>query len=158
MIWTIELDPTVYLTAQRVTRLSDGATAIHSFRLLHRRPLGVNLGWTAKEIEEIANHDPGQLVAKHLELPQGGNRVLSYLEVVCEDETAPEVLRQVLTHFVPAPHSAREEAIVCCSNLGPFVALLFVNLVGLPGNEADEFDALRCAIWRVLPEGGPGPF
>jgi len=140
----------MYLTAQRVTRPADGATAIHAFRHLHGREIGVTASWTAGEVMEIANHVPGNLTAKEVHLPQGGNRVMSYLDVVCEDGTAAEVIERVLLAFEV------EEAIRQQERFGPVmvnhdgVAVVFSAGMARLGQESIEYAELRAAVLRLI--------
>ena len=140
----------MYLTAQRITRPADGATAIHAFRHHHGREIGVSASWMAGEVMEIANHDPGNLTAKEVHLPQGGNSVLSYLDVVCEDETAAELIERVLVAFDVG------EAIRRQGWFGPVmanqdgVAAVFSAGVAHLGQESIEYAELRAAVLRLI--------
>lgn len=141
----------MYLTAQRVQRPADGATAIHAFLHVHDQRLGLSIAWTAADVMKIADESPGRLIAKELgTIPQGGNRVMSYLDIVCEDGTGREVIDESLRGFrVEEELSKQEVAGPPVSYLGSSVAALFwirENQFEQPGL---EYLALREAVNRL---------
>lgn len=133
----------MYLTAQRVTNPADGSTGINSFLHEHQRPLGVSELWKESDVSRIANQTPGRLIARETPLPPGGNRVLSYLEIVCENSTPPELIKSVLDEF-------RERAVA-----GPLLnrkgVVIYMSLSeGLHGQEDIEFTALMNSAVALL--------
>ena len=125
----------MYLTAHRVTNPTDGSTSINSFLHEHRSPLGVSESWKEREVSKIANQTPGELVAQDTSLPPGGNRVLSYLEVISEDSTPPETIRSALDQF---RENAGTVPLFNCKG----VVIHFSLNVGLVGQESIESEAL----------------
>jgi hypothetical protein len=93
----------MYLAAQRV-RAPSGDEGINAFFYLHGR------GWLGPPPPDVLpEQDPGELVAKHLEVSPSGNRVRSYLDLVAPDETPSaqlvsltrELLRTAELHPLP---------------------------------------------------------
>jgi len=78
----------MYLTAQRVVCLKDGAQGINSYYYRHDRELG-----EGKSLSEALDESPGVLVNSNLQVPSTGNRVRSFLDIVGPNTwKSPEVL------------------------------------------------------------------
>lgn len=71
----------MYLTAQHV-RSPHGDEALHSFLHLHE---GAGTAPFPSDPLSVPQHHPGNLVAHATTLPQGGNDVLAYLDIVAPD-------------------------------------------------------------------------
>jgi len=84
----------MYLTAQRVLT-PKGETGINVF--LHCNAVANEaLLLTPNEIAAIADANPGDIVAHRCEVKPGGNRVLSFIDVVAPELYPLEGLRTVL--------------------------------------------------------------
>lgn len=133
----------MYLTAQRVTNTADGTTGVNSFKHRHNRALGVEGSWGTSEVKAIANQRPGELSSKEIQLKPGGNQVLSYLDVICEDDTPASVIEEALLEFgplVPQQFGLNRNGVV----------LLFSTVQGISGHEELEFTVLSEAISKLL--------
>ncbi len=76
------------LVGQRVRQPTTGNVAIHGFYYVH----GPAMVWSGYAPEGIGS---GVLEATSLELkPAGGNHVLSYLDIICPDETPPDEIER----------------------------------------------------------------
>jgi len=85
----------MYLTAQRVVAPS-GNTGINVYHYAHpSRP------WAIPP-QGVPEDDPGELQGKKLELPPGGNRVRSYLDIVAADGAPTEELLESFRDFLAA--------------------------------------------------------
>jgi len=85
----------VYALAQRVASPTGTAHGINTFLHLHGDPVE-SIDWG--DIEYITNLKPGRLIDQETEVQPGGNRVLSYLEVVGPDNALPIQLTTALDH------------------------------------------------------------
>lgn len=89
----------MYLTTHRIESLKEPEQrAIHSYLYMHREPVEL----TASSFEEITVKDPGgELVDRDDQaLPRpGGNAVLSYLDIVTQDDVSLADLRRRLDAF-----------------------------------------------------------
>ncbi len=81
----------MYATAHQVANLSTGEEGLNGFLHLH----GDSFLWPA-EPWLLPESDPGELVWEHVELRPGGNRVRSYLDVLCPDPTTIEEVETAL--------------------------------------------------------------
>lgn len=81
----------MYITAHRVTR----DTSDHTNAFIHVH--GSDFPWPT-DASGLPETDPGQNLEtlRHIELPPGGNRVRSYLDVLAPDDTAWSVLDNAL--------------------------------------------------------------
>jgi hypothetical protein len=83
----------MYLTAQRVVRMADGAEAINAFFYRH------HVVWEGPPPEEYVIN-PGYLVNQTVNIEPPGNRVRSYLDITCPDGATWQELRQNFQTFV----------------------------------------------------------
>jgi len=133
----------MYVTAHRVTKPSDGRTGINCYVHLHRKVIGVDSTWGGGEVREISDHQPGDLVRKAINLAPGGNRVLSYLDIVCEDTVSAEHISRFLDRFDEVKETER------ILSLEGIVGL-FSTTAGLAGEEDIEFSALKAAVMASI--------
>ncbi len=81
----------MYAAAHRVVH-RDGRTGINAF--LHHH--GPQFSWPAAPWT-LPETNPGDLVRERIEVPPGGNRVLSYLDVLAPDDATPAEIDVALT-------------------------------------------------------------
>lgn len=81
----------MYATAQRV-RSRAGAVGINGFLHVH----GVHFLWP-EQPWLLPERDSGAQTHEHIEVPPGGNEVISYLDVLAPDGAAPEEVEAALT-------------------------------------------------------------
>ncbi|MCB1077739.1 MAG: hypothetical protein KDM64_07930 [Verrucomicrobiae bacterium] len=137
---------TMYLTAQRVTNPTTGATGINCFLHLHGRSLGITPDWRFDDVNRISNQYPGEKTASKTDLSPGGNRVLSYLEIVSEDTTKPSDLLEAITAFAEPPNP---DEVVTRND----VSMFFFCSQALPHEyRANELDVLKNRILEWAPE------
>lgn len=84
----------MYITAQRVLAASSQEEGINAF--LHKH----SISWTGTPPKGIPEQDPGALVDRHVEIPPGGNRVRSYLDIIAPETIAWSSVREQLLKFV----------------------------------------------------------
>jgi hypothetical protein len=134
----------MYATAQRVLS-PRGVAGVNAFLHLHREA-APEFDWSS--IERIANGEPGELVAEHLEVvPVGGNRVLSFLDVACPDHTPPARVVEALAYMEKTLGTRQRPSI----RRYPLDIVVRFDFVGALGEaEANEFEALRLSIEAIL--------
>lgn len=89
----------MYLTTHHVEAMnSERQRAIHGFLYLHDKPIEL----TEANIEEISQRKPGgRLVRKSTPEPPkvGGNAVVAYLDIICQDDIEFSDLEMALKEF-----------------------------------------------------------
>ena len=79
------------LTAQRVISPRSRERGVNVYQYLHGP-----YAWERVPNEFLPESTPGELVAQWIQLPPGGNRVVSFLDVVAPDEIGTVQLQQRL--------------------------------------------------------------
>lgn len=140
----------MYATAQRVLS-PRGVAGVNAFLHLHR-DAAPEFDWST--IERIANREPGELIAEHLEVvPVGGNRVLSFLDVACPDDTPHARVVEALAYMEKTLVTHQRPSI----GRYPLDIVVRFDFVGALGEaEANEFEALRIEVEEIL-EQRPRP-
>lgn len=96
----------MYLTALRVLQPATGAGGVNAFHYAHDTTDWISLPHDPDE-------KPGRLVNQNVQVPVGGNRMRSYLDLIAPDDAPWEEIRQGLLQFVldhdeePMPWSGR---------------------------------------------------
>jgi hypothetical protein len=127
----------MYLVAQRV-RSMGGATGINATHYEHESG---EVDWTHPDVFDfVTNRSPGKLVARELEVPPGGNAVLSYIDVLSPQLLPPDRIDEIVKQVV-ASSSGSERARL--TGNGWWAEYL------VSGNREKEIGALRAALLRV---------
>lgn len=134
----------MYATAHRVlSPRSEGG--VNAFLHLHHAA-DPSFDWSS--IDTIADRQPGELVAERLEVvPGGGNRVLSYLDVACPDDTPLPRVVEALRHMQKTLVLRQRPSI---RSYPPAIVVRFDYVGGLGEAEAHEFEALRLSLEQIL--------
>lgn len=119
----------MYLTAQRVR--SGTRTGINV--LLYRHPPGLPIAWADPVI--VVEQDPGELVSAQIEVPPGGNAVLSYLDIVAEESVRSE---QVVEHLEGLRGTVLRDGLASVHGVG----LRFTVLAGSVASPEPEYREL----------------
>lgn len=127
----------MYVTVQHV-RSPDGADGFNAYYHVHGS--NVSLDWgSASTIEQVADSTPGRLISGSIAVYPGGNEVLSYLDVVAQDETPAKAIRGALSRF--RSDAARPEDLVRPAVVDR-IGVRFSLQGGLAGQEDKEFERL----------------
>jgi len=133
------------LAAQRVMS-ADGRLGVNAFCYLHGPVV-----WLDQPPSEVTNAR-GQLVNYTSEVPPGGNKVLSYLDIVAPDDTPSRQLHRKINdsidlfHEQPLPLHVQIQEISFEFNVDPRLA---------PGWREEMVVLLRAALAARAPEGQP---
>lgn len=140
----------MYATAHRVLAPRD-EVGVNAFLHLHH---AAEPSFGVLAIDHIADLEPGELVAESLEVvPGSGNRVQSYLDVACPDDTPLPRILEALQHMETTLDVRQRPSI---RSYPPAIVVRFDYVGALGEAEALEFKALRLAVEQLL-EQRPRP-
>jgi hypothetical protein len=83
----------MYLTAQHVTHAPSGPAGYNAYYYVH------GYVWDGAPPPQF-RQDPGTLMNQLVPVDPGGNRVRSYLDIICPDDTSWHEIRQSFVTFV----------------------------------------------------------
>lgn len=132
----------MYLTAHLV-RSPNGAEGINAFRHVH----GSDFPWP-EDPSRLPETNPGDLADTRASIPQGGNRVRSYLDVLAPDPTPREDVVAALD-LLQANLSEQPNPVVF--RVGR-IALVFGHEFGLAPLRQETFADLRAAVDDLVPQ------
>ncbi len=89
----------MYLTAQRVYSLTKKKTGINAFLYRHGSDVVPGMSWDQPIIELVADEHIGTRGPEHVEIAPGGNRVLSFVDIVTSDSTPIEQVQDAIRTF-----------------------------------------------------------
>ena len=136
----------MYVTAHRVAKGNLPETGINAFLYLHgSAPLDVKASWTDADVDKIVFEKTGTLASKYESVEPGGNRVMSYLDVVAPDKTSAAQIETALNQFKTEIGTDQSPM----TRIFGTVAIRFGLCYGLAGQENLEFDALKKNIVRI---------
>jgi len=142
----------MYVTAHKVVSHKD-EKGINSFFHKHDDHELSAVNWSSPEVVLLADKNPGQLVRASYELPPGGNRVLSYLDVFAPNGTEEATVRLAL-----------EELQKMLSNLDPPLArnidgigIRFSTITRLRDRRAEEFEELKQRLLAMYEDADAQP-
>lgn len=109
----------MYLTAQRVFSMKANKTGVNAFLYRHD-PDGVpGMSWDQPLLPRVADNHIGRRGPEHVEIAPGGNRVLSFIDIVTADSTPIDQVQDATRKFattmlssdLPAMHTIGAVAI-----------------------------------------------
>jgi hypothetical protein len=89
----------MYLTAQRVYSLARKKTGINAFLYRHGAEVVPGMSWDQPVVERIADEHIGTRGPEHVEIAPGGNRVVSFIDIVAGDGTPIEQVENAIQTF-----------------------------------------------------------
>ncbi|MBK8253216.1 MAG: hypothetical protein IPK82_11190 [Polyangiaceae bacterium] len=89
----------MYLTAQRVYSIAKKKTGINVFLYRHGPDAVPGMSWDQPVVEPVADEHVGIRGPEHVEIAPGGNRVLSFIDVVAADGTRIEQIQEAIRTF-----------------------------------------------------------
>jgi hypothetical protein len=135
----------MYATAHRV-KSRDGQVGINALLHEHRGDEGGLISWDNPDVVAVAEGYVGMLVAQSFDVPPGGNRVLSYLDVAAADGVAPVRVAKALDAF--GNLIGKEPSPITAVLNGVGVRLGWS--LGLTPGAHQEFDALCQRVLEIL--------
>lgn len=136
----------MFLTAQRVHSLAPEKTGVNAFLYRHGAQTIPGMSWEHPVVERVADQYVGTRGPEHIEIAPGGNRVLSYLDVVAADDTPPADVEAALREFGA---TFVTEELPASRTLGR-VAIRFGAQLGLYERARDEFDEIAARALELL--------
>jgi hypothetical protein len=138
----------MYITAQRVRSSSGGAReGVNAFLNLHRETETVSEDWDNPSLERLADTNPGVLVDQLCDVPPGGNRVRSYLDVVAPNTADAEAIRGALEAFEAV--LAMNPSLPCIATI-MHIAVRYDAERALEAEAPDEYRTLRARVNLLL--------
>jgi hypothetical protein len=126
----------MYLTAQRVYSLAKKKTGINAFLYRHGAEVVPGMSWERPIVELVADEHIGTRGPEHVEIAPGGNRVVSFVDIVAADDTPIEQVEDAVRTFGA---NFSPERLPTSSTHGP-VAIRFGAQFGLAEDKVrDEF-------------------
>jgi hypothetical protein len=137
----------MYLTAQRVLNPKTHATGVNVFRYEQVKEIIADPRAYDKIYHSVAEGSPGRLVDQIIGLKQGGNDVLSYLDVICHKDTKAETITEVLQQYRETMVSDERAPKLQCYRE---VIICFFARAGLDDALPLEFDNLAKGILAIV--------
>ena len=89
----------MYLTAQHVYSVTKKKTGINAFLYRHGAEVVPGMSWDRPIVEPVADEHIGTRGPEHVEIAPGGNRVLSFVDIVTADGTPIEQVVDAIRTF-----------------------------------------------------------
>jgi hypothetical protein len=89
----------MYLTAQHVYSVTKKKTGINAFLYRHGAEVVPGMSWEQPVVEPVADEHIGTRGPEHVEIAPGGNRVLSFVDIVTADGTPIEHVQDAIRTF-----------------------------------------------------------
>jgi hypothetical protein len=124
----------MYLTAQRVYSLTRKKTGINAFLYRHGAEVVPGMSWDQPILERIADEYIGTRGPEYIEIAPGGNRVVSFVDIVAADGTPIEQVEEAIRFFRTTLSSERLPVL---KTIGT-VAIRFGAQSGLTEDQAHE--------------------
>jgi hypothetical protein len=131
----------MYLTAHRVWSRTHQREAVHAFLYRHPTPLT-----TPVDVALVADQEPGELEASHVELAAGGNEVRSYLDIAAVREPSGSELAEILDRLVEVVRAT--DAPTARSEADDVASRFYANPALIP-SRVEEVLALGAALRRL---------
>ena len=135
----------MYLSAHRVRRLTGVGVRVGIDAFLYEHDsdeLPEDMSADNGIVDQIANQNPGNLVAESVDLVPGGNTVLSFVDVVGREGLEKEPIREFLKQKEDAIENHFRKAQVPFTDSMQEIAVKFGIAYGLRGQEVREYMAL----------------
>jgi len=148
----------MYLTAQRVYSPSKKKTGINAFLYRHGAEAVPGMSWARPLVEPVADQHIGTRGPEHVELAPGGNRVVSFIDVVAADgtpidqiETAVQTLEARLSpEKLPLSMTVGAVAIRFGAQFGLAEAQLREEFTQIAAQALDLLKNPREPVWTAL--------
>jgi hypothetical protein len=148
----------MYLSAHRVRRIKGERAKVGVNVFLHQHEehdLPENLKDDNSIVDQIANQNPGKLIAESVDLVPGSNAVLSFVDVVGKEGLDKEPIRDFLhqkEHDIERHFREKQEPF---TDSRQDIAVKFGISYGLRGQEVREYKALAERAIRLFESREP---
>jgi hypothetical protein len=143
----------MYLTAHRVLLRSTSSLGINAFLYRHDDGPYTEIDWRNPDVPLVADVVPGRFVAQQREIAEPGGEVLSYLDIVAEDQFGPDRIEAALERFSDPTVFVDPSPFIVLEGVGiRFNAVL--GLRSVPAKYREEFIALRESAMNLLRASG----
>ena len=148
----------MYLTAHRVRQMKGEGFKIGIDAFLHQHEeheLPENMQEDNSIVDQIANQNPGTLIAESVDLVPGGNAVLSFVDIVGKENLDQEYIQGFLDQKERDIEHHFQEKHVPFTDSNRDIAVQFGVSYGLRGQEVREYKALTERAIRLLESPEP---
>jgi hypothetical protein len=143
----------MYLTAHRVFLRSTSSRGINAFLYRHDDAPYPEIDWRNPDVPLVADAVPGRLFTQQREIAEPGGEVLSYLDIVAEDQLGPDRIEAALERFADPTVLLDPRPFTDVEGVGiRFSAVL--GLRSVPAKYHEEFIALRESAMNLLRASG----
>ena len=135
----------MYLSAHRVRRITGKRANVGINTFLYRHDaheIPEEIGSDRGIIEQIANENPGKLIAESVDIVPGNNAVLSYVDIVGREGLDNVRIREFLHQTEQDVDRHFKESQVPFTDFIPDIVVKFGISYGLRGQEVREYKAL----------------
>lgn len=144
----------MYLTAHRVFLRSTSSRGINAFLYRHDDGPYPEIDWRNPDVLLVADAVPGRFVTQQREIAEPGGEVLSYLDIVAEDQLGPDRIEAALERFSETTVLLDPRPFIVVEGVGiRFSAVL--GLRSVPAKYREEFISLRESAMNLLRAAGP---
>jgi hypothetical protein len=144
----------MYLTAHRVFLRSISSRGINAFLYRHDDGPYPEIDWRNPDVLLVADSVPGRLFTQQREIAEPGGEILSYLDIVAEDQLGPDRIEAALDRFSDTTVLLDPRPFIVLEGVGiRFSAVL--GLRSVPAKYREEFIALRESAMNLLRASGP---
>jgi hypothetical protein len=144
----------MYLTAHRVFLRSTSSRGINAFLYRHDDAPYSEIDWSNPDVPLVADAMPGRLITQQRQIAEPGGEVLSYLDIVAEDQLGPDRIEAALGRFAAPTVPLDPKPFI---DVVERVGIRFSAVLGLPSAKYhEEFLALRESAMNLL--RAPGTF
>jgi len=143
----------MYLTAHRVFLRSTSSRGINTFLYRHDDGSYPEIDWHNPNVQLIADAVPGRFVTQQRQIAEPGGEVLSYLDIVADDQFGPDQIEAALERFSDPSMLLDPGPFILVAGVGiRFSAVL--GLRSVPAKYREEFIALRENAMNLLRASG----
>lgn len=143
----------MYLTAHRVFLRSTASRGINAFLYRHDDGPYPEIDWRNPDVPLVADAVPGRFVTQQREIVEPGGEVLSYLDIVAEDQLGPDRIEAAMERFSDPTVIFDPRPFTVVEGVGiRFSAML--GLRSIPAKYREEFLALRESAMNLLRASG----
>ena len=140
----------MYLTAQRLYSLKTTRTGINAFLYRHGQAPVPGMSWDRPIVERVADEYIGTRGPEHVEVAPGGNRVVSFVDIVTADATPAPQIEEAVREF-KATFST--DSLPASMTVGA-VAIRFGAQYGLFEGAREELAAIAAEAMSLLQHPG----
>jgi hypothetical protein len=143
----------MYLTAHRVFLRSTMSRGINAFLYRHDDGPYPEIDWGNPNVLLVVDAVPGRFVTQQREIAEPGGEVLSYLDIVAEDQLGPDRIEAALQRFADPTMLLDPRPSIFVDGVGIRFSAVH-GLRSIPAKYREEFIALAESAMNLLRASG----